>query len=676
MEGIRSTPPSGYRRSLSQQLRDKYQSKEPWRGVSLGGWLFLEPGPADPLFDRHPDPKTGEEMRCEWDLMEVLRATRSDKEVREVLKRHRDTHITKSDFARIKACGLNAVRLPVGYWIVTGPTHGDIYDGPALEYVDRALDWAEEFGLQVMLDLHGCPGGESGEAPCGRRQRPDGTWQWQQWRVEEALDVLEVLAKRYCNRKCVTGMAVCNEPSNQIPLTRLCQFYDQATDRIRGAGMDATSVAIVLPCFQRPEHLVYKKWQAVSGGRHVNWCFDVHCYHCFENEGHGKSYAQQLRAVQANAGMLQRYPIVIGEWSLALGVCAWATCGGMKENEVYRWFGRAQIEAFKDASHGNFFWNWTERKDQLEWNFQEAYSMGMLSGPPPQLPVWSDRGAETPSEDPLEEICHPSPLEPRVFFGEKVFIRTFYGRYLDVYGPKVYAQWADKGKWQYLTFCLPGGKKTERRALSDGDTVVLRGWNGRFLTIVNGMIAGTVEETNNSRFVLRTLRQDEHDLRHRGIVYLQSKATGRLLDADEDEEGIFNRYADTGNWQQFCVEKQVCRKFLEASPCKLQASPCQEKVSEQEKSSIIRPPAESLEITPKTKRPRLSAKLSPYPNVSPNSDASARESPNKALRSSKSWSSPQVVARASPGKSLQSLQSSKSLSSSPKAGKLSFGQHA
>ena len=38
--------------------------------------------------------------------------------------------------------------------------------------------------LVVFLqDLHGAPGGENGERPCGRI---DGSWNWQKWRTDEA----------------------------------------------------------------------------------------------------------------------------------------------------------------------------------------------------------------------------------------------------------------------------------------------------------------------------------------------------------------------------------------------------------------------------------------------------------------------------------------------------------
>merc|ERR1719313_2309357 len=114
----------------------------PWNGVSLGGWLLLEPGPSYPLFSQHPDPRSKKEQRCEWELMQVLRKSLGKAKAFEVLKEHRDTHITKSDFERIRSYGLNAVRLPFGYWVVTGPSAGEPYFGPAIEYIDQAVTWA------------------------------------------------------------------------------------------------------------------------------------------------------------------------------------------------------------------------------------------------------------------------------------------------------------------------------------------------------------------------------------------------------------------------------------------------------------------------------------------------------------------------------------------------------
>ena len=51
-----------------------------------------------------------------------------------------------------------------------------------LEQLDAAVDLVESHDLQLLLDLHGGPGGESGDRPCGR---VDPNWSWEKWRVDE-----------------------------------------------------------------------------------------------------------------------------------------------------------------------------------------------------------------------------------------------------------------------------------------------------------------------------------------------------------------------------------------------------------------------------------------------------------------------------------------------------------
>ena len=53
--------------------------------------------------------------------------------------------------------------------------------------------------------LHGNPGGESGEKPCGRANP---SWSFSDWRREEALRVLRIVAERYKGYPCVAGIQV------------------------------------------------------------------------------------------------------------------------------------------------------------------------------------------------------------------------------------------------------------------------------------------------------------------------------------------------------------------------------------------------------------------------------------------------------------------------------------
>lgn len=145
--------------------------------------------------------------------------------------------------------------------------------------------------------------------------------------------------------------------------------------------------------------------------------------------------------------------------------------------------------------------------------------------------------------------------------GERVSLRVFYGRYVDVWGSYVDAQWVDKGAWQSFVFCHPGGRSTSE--VRDGDTVLLRAHNRRYLSVGPddvvraAKVAGPAE-----RFVVH-VGQGRSALCHSGVVYLENKASRKMLDADNTQDGIFARYADHGHWQQFAVEKALPKGHCE-----------------------------------------------------------------------------------------------------------------
>eukprot|EP00960_Hanusia_phi_P046499 757873-Hanusia_phi.AAC.4 len=143
---------------------------EKWMGANLGGWFLLEPGPglswswwlvvdlndcplASPLFEdcENALKERGGNVSatCEWSLCCLL--DKLDKGCKaEVLRKHRENHFGQDTFKRIADHGLNAVRIPFGYWIITGPSNHDVYDGPALELLDEAVKMAGACKLQVI----------------------------------------------------------------------------------------------------------------------------------------------------------------------------------------------------------------------------------------------------------------------------------------------------------------------------------------------------------------------------------------------------------------------------------------------------------------------------------------------------------------------------------------------
>ncbi|EKX54254.1 hypothetical protein GUITHDRAFT_132635 [Guillardia theta CCMP2712] len=295
------------------KLERSHWRHDKWLGANLGGWFLLEPGPASPLFEDCQEmlKSRGEEKAscgCEWSLCSCL--DKVEKGVKsEVLRKHRKNHFDASTFKKIADHGLNAVRIPFGYWIVTGPTNADVYDGPALDQLDEAVKMARTCNLQVVLDLHGNPGGENGLRPCGREKQD---WTWKEWRQEEALECLRQVVVRYRGFDNVTGIQVCNEPSPAIPSNVLCDFYEESIRVVREAGMSPHDVCIILPIFTQWRIREISRLWLERGNihRYDNVAWDIHFYHDFHSAwsllSHEQDEARELTHLHA---------AMVGEWS-------------------------------------------------------------------------------------------------------------------------------------------------------------------------------------------------------------------------------------------------------------------------------------------------------------------------------------------------------------------------
>ena len=59
------------------------------------------------------------------------------------VQEHWNTFIVEDDFKLIAENGLNAVRVPVGWWIASDPTPPLPYVGGSLNALDNAFFWAQ-----------------------------------------------------------------------------------------------------------------------------------------------------------------------------------------------------------------------------------------------------------------------------------------------------------------------------------------------------------------------------------------------------------------------------------------------------------------------------------------------------------------------------------------------------
>lgn len=335
-----------------------WQPDHALRGVNLGGWLVLDRGITPHLF-------AGLKAPDEARFGEELGASKAKSR----LQAHRDTFITDADFAWIATRGLNAVRIPVGYWVLEG-------DGPyqsATATLDRAFTQAHAHGLKVLLDLHGAPGSQNGWWHSGREGAH--TWHTKKENIDRTLDVLEALAQRYGSKPNLAGIGLLNEPLWDVPLDILKNFYHAGYQRVRAHVKP--QVAIVIDDAFRPF-----EWQNfLPSLEFSNVLLDAHLYHCYLDEDKKRTLPQHVEKAAINnrqylLDIQKQLPVCVGGWSLALDSASVKGLDGFQLDSGRRAFGNAQLLTYENAQ-GWFFWTY-KTEGAPEWSLRESVQRGWL----------------------------------------------------------------------------------------------------------------------------------------------------------------------------------------------------------------------------------------------------------------------------------------------------------
>ncbi len=337
---------------------------QPIKGVNLGGWLVLEKWITPSLFK-------GTGVEDEYTYCE-----HAGKEERARLKRFRDEFITKRDFVWLAEQGVQAVRLPVGYWLF-----GDAAPyQPTVQYVDKAFEWAAATGIKVLLDLHGAPGSQNGRDHSGQQGRTH--WHQQPHAAADTLAVIRRLVERYGRHAALLGISLLNEPSPIIPKAQLLRYYERAHHIIREACGDDTWIVFgdgYLPLRWRNE---------LPLDRFPSTYHDTHYYRVFGPlDKLLPPQAALLRTrwllPRATRWMTRRHPVIVGEWSLALGSRLLrrphpTAADRAHRRSISRTYAQAQLQAFgKGGAAAWFFWTY-RTENRIEWSFRDCVQQKLL----------------------------------------------------------------------------------------------------------------------------------------------------------------------------------------------------------------------------------------------------------------------------------------------------------
>eukprot|EP00158_Paraphelidium_tribonemae_P000480 Partr_v1_DN22528_c0_g1_i2_m28228 putative Glucan 1,3-beta-glucosidase len=421
--------------------------KAPIRAVNIGGLFVLErwilPGFVDwgeptGIIDQHSF-----SVKC------------GDLGICEDIKAHWKNFYTAQDFHDMKSMGLNSIRLPVGWWYFA--KYANINSAPyiipdedlySLDHpITRVLKWAHDAGLQVILDLHGAPGGQNGLDNSGLTSPDPNNLVWGEawlYSPNHMGNTVKTLAaiSQYINHiddnhnlDNIMALELLNEPWAFLDIARVRDFYVSAIEAVR-------LVRPHLPVFIHDSFRGNAWPTLLKDFPYPDVFMDSHLYHGFNpsdaasdtpSMDRQKMYTHER--MSCGYGSMLRYqtcstvPVAVLEWSLAIDNCMpyldpkkqdYGQCNHVAERLTDSWwtshirsFASRQIAVF-EKEMGWSFWCWKLDEQAMKsdpsaafWSFKLAVHKGYIDTRYP-----SDACMHPPAEDwAVPQVALPEPEE-------------------------------------------------------------------------------------------------------------------------------------------------------------------------------------------------------------------------------------------------------------------------
>jgi glucan 1,3-beta-glucosidase len=363
------------------------------RGVNLGGWLVLEKWMNSDVFK---GAFGGDNIKDQYTFDGANGAA-------EALQHHWDTFFTEADIQKISETGINALRIPIGFWAYDND--GLPYQKGADKYLEKAIGWARKFQMKVWVDLHGLPGSQNGFDNSGQT----GAHDWQKGNnLERSTRVLEVMAEKYGSEQysdVVVGLELVNEPKpdegNDFGTTQKWARDTVAAVRSKVANKKLT--IIMHDSFKEPESWASIGEELNKGGQNL-FGIDTHLYQVFSQQDKDLNQDGHIKEACGWSNKIgptnQKVPVYVGEWSAASEICmneskqesAGTSCttkGCQCESsdmstwsdglvEQARRYVEAQLDTFEKHSHGYFVWS---AKGPGPWSFMDGVQKGIFPNP-------------------------------------------------------------------------------------------------------------------------------------------------------------------------------------------------------------------------------------------------------------------------------------------------------
>ncbi|KAI8074760.1 glycoside hydrolase superfamily [Gongronella butleri] len=334
-----------------------YWSQKAW-GANLGNWLILERWMDTSTFDAG-----NSDAQDEWTFSSQV------SNAADLLQQHWDSWITADDFSTLASANVNHVRVPVGFWAFITPDDGEPYisNGGQKKAMERILGYCAQHGIYALIDLHGLPGSQNGEAHSGHIGSidfySDHNIQRGLQTVQAAVDWINGLDPSL--QKMIAGLEVANEPhaNSDSDKTTLRSFYTQAYDIVNNASN------FKVPMVFHDAFLGVGYWSDFLPAP-ANAVIDLHPYWAYSDYGSSGTILSDVCNYKTQTFHL---PVLFGEWSLASNP-------GMSSTTLQRQFMDSQVDAFQSAGGaGAIFWALKNAINSDAWSFEQLVNDGIIN---------------------------------------------------------------------------------------------------------------------------------------------------------------------------------------------------------------------------------------------------------------------------------------------------------
>lgn len=200
------------------------------RGWGIGNWLLCE----GYMWNNDGSERMDRPRRIENIIVELLGNSRAKK----FWERYRENYFSSKDVRYIRKQGYNSIRVPINWRLFMEDEPGVIFKEDGFKVLDKLISWCKEEDIYVFLDLHGAPGGQTGENIDDCIDNFPRLFMDED-KFEKGISFWEEIARRYSDEEVIAGYDLLNEPlckeyiHGRYLVPELVRFYKEVIARIR-----------------------------------------------------------------------------------------------------------------------------------------------------------------------------------------------------------------------------------------------------------------------------------------------------------------------------------------------------------------------------------------------------------------------------------------------------------